>query len=81
MGEHLDLIRELQKMRNLKVTIIPIIIGTIGTIPKDSRKFVWTGNQMENQMAAEINAMRTITESKIDNMPNYNNCWLQNIKD
>ena len=30
----LDLARELKKRRNMKVTLIPIVIGALGTIPK-----------------------------------------------
>ena len=34
MDTYLDLARELKKLRNMKVTIIPIIIGALGTITK-----------------------------------------------
>ena len=30
--KYLDLARELKKLRNMKVTIIPIVIGTLGTV-------------------------------------------------
>ena len=32
--KYLDLARELKKWWNMKVTVIPIIIGALGTIPK-----------------------------------------------
>ena len=32
--EYLDLARELKKLLNMKVTIIPIVIGTFGTVTK-----------------------------------------------
>ena len=32
--KYLDLARELKKLLNMKVTIIPIVIGTFGTINK-----------------------------------------------
>ena len=32
--KYLDLARELKKLRNMKVTIVPIVIGAIGTITK-----------------------------------------------
>ena len=32
--EYLDLARELKKLWNMKVTIIPIVIGAFGTFPK-----------------------------------------------
>ena len=31
---YLDLARELKKLRNMKMTVIPIIIGTLGTVSK-----------------------------------------------
>ena len=31
---HLDLVRKLKKLRNMKVTIIPIVIGAFGTVTK-----------------------------------------------
>ena len=33
-NEYLDLAKELKKLRNVKVTIIPIIIGALGTATK-----------------------------------------------
>ena len=30
--KYLDLARELKKLRNMKVTVIPIVIGTLGTV-------------------------------------------------
>ena len=33
--KYLDLARELKRLWNMKVTIIPIVIGTLGTITKD----------------------------------------------
>ena len=32
--KYLDLARELKKLWNMKVTVIPIVIGALGTIPK-----------------------------------------------
>ena len=32
--KYLDLARELKKLRNMKVTIIPIVIGAFGTVTK-----------------------------------------------
>ena len=32
--KYLDLARELKKLWNLKVTVIPIITGELGTVPK-----------------------------------------------
>ena len=32
--KYLDLARELKKLRNMKVTILPIVIGSFGTITK-----------------------------------------------
>ena len=33
--KYLDLDRELKKLWNMKVTVIPIVISVLGTIPKD----------------------------------------------
>ena len=33
--KYLDLARELKKQWNMKVTVIPIVIGTLGKSPKD----------------------------------------------
>ena len=32
--KYLDLVRELKKLRNMKVTIVPIVIGALGTVTK-----------------------------------------------
>ena len=32
--KYLDLVGELKKLRNMKVTIVPIVIGALGTITK-----------------------------------------------
>ena len=37
--KYLDLARELKKLRNMKVTIVPIVIGALGTITKG----LWVG--------------------------------------
>ena len=36
--KYLDLARELKKLWNMKVTIIPIVIGAFGTVTKGSLK-------------------------------------------
>ena len=33
--KHLDLAREQKKLWNMKVTVIPIVSGALGTFPKD----------------------------------------------
>ena len=33
--KYLDLDRELKKLCNMKITIIPIVIGALGTVTKD----------------------------------------------
>ena len=33
-NRYLDLARELRKLRNMKVTVIPVVIGAPGKIPK-----------------------------------------------
>ena len=32
--KYLDLARELKKLWNMRVTVIPMIIGALGTVPK-----------------------------------------------
>ena len=34
IDKYMDLVRELKKLWNMKVTGIPIVIGTLGTVPK-----------------------------------------------
>ena len=34
MDKYLDLARELKKLWNMKVTIVPIVVGALGTITK-----------------------------------------------
>ena len=36
----LDLARELKKLRNMKVMVIPIIIGSLGTVSKNLEKII-----------------------------------------
>ena len=38
--KYLDLVRELKKLWNMKVTIVPIMIGALGTITKGLLKFL-----------------------------------------
>ncbi len=33
-NKYLDLVRELKKLWNMKVTIIPIVVGALGTVTK-----------------------------------------------
>ena len=37
-GKSQDLVRELKKLWNMKVTVIPIVIGTLGKSPKDRQR-------------------------------------------
>ena len=39
--KYLDLARELKKLGNMKVTIIPIVIGAFGTVTKELLKGTW----------------------------------------
>ena len=34
MDKYLDLARELKKLWNMKVKVIPIVVGALGTVPK-----------------------------------------------
>ena len=37
-NKHLGLARELRKMWNMRVTVIPIVISVLGVVPKDLEK-------------------------------------------
>ena len=38
VDKHLDIARELQKMWNVRVTLIPFVVGMLGMIPKGLKK-------------------------------------------
>ena len=38
IDKYLDLARELKKLWNMKVKVVPIVIGALGTIPKALEK-------------------------------------------
>ena len=38
MDKYLDLARELKKLWNMKVKVIPIVVGALGTVPKGLEK-------------------------------------------
>ena len=38
IDEYFDLIRELKMLWNMKVTVIPIVVGALGTVPKCPEK-------------------------------------------
>ena len=46
INKYLDLARELKKLWNIRVMVIPIVIGVLGTVPKSLEKM--TG-ESENQ--------------------------------
>ena len=46
--KYLDLARELRKLLNIRVTVIPIVIGALGTIPKGLEKD-WKGWKSTNR--------------------------------
>ena len=62
--KYLDLARELEKIWNMKVTIIPIVIGTFGTITKGLLKGLEdleVGGQMETiQITALLRTARIL---------------------
>ena len=43
---YLDLARELRKLRNMRITVIPVVNSTLGTVPKKAGRF---GNKMTNR--------------------------------
>ena len=40
MNKYLDIARELKKQLNMKVTVIPVVVGALGTVPKSLEKRV-----------------------------------------
>ena len=38
MDKYLDLAREVKKLWNMKVKVIPIVVGALGTVPKGLEK-------------------------------------------
>ena len=48
--KNLDIARELKKLWNMRVTVIPVVTGILGTIPKSrerGREELKTGKQIE----------------------------------
>ena len=58
--KYLDLVRELKKLWNMKVVVIPLVIGVLGTISKD---FVKGLEELENGGRAEIIQIRALLKS------------------
>ena len=49
MDKYLDLARELKKLWNMKVKVIPIVVGALGTAPKKlGKKTGKSRNQRKN---------------------------------
>ena len=48
MYKYLDLARELKKLWNMKVKVIPIVVGALGTVPKGLEKGLESGNQRKD---------------------------------
>ena len=46
----MDLARELRKLRKMRLLVIPVVIGALGTVPKSLEKGTGNvGNQRMNQ--------------------------------
>ena len=85
--KYLDLARELKKLWNMKVTIVPIVIGALGTITKGLLKDLEdleVGGRVETiQTTALLRTARirrrvleTYGDSKVvNNNNNNNNCY------
>ena len=50
--DNLDLARELRKLWNIKVTVVPFLIGALGTVPKSLES--WGLEEQEIQERIEI---------------------------
>ena len=56
-NKHLDLARELKKLWNMKVTVVPIVISVLGTIPRGLVKGLEeleTGGRSETIQTTEL---------------------------
>ena len=48
--KYLNLSKELKTLWNMKLTMIPIVVGALGTVPKGlEKKTLGIGNQRKNQ--------------------------------
>ena len=54
--KYLDLVREMKKTRNMKVTFIPIIIGALGTVTEGLVKGI-----VESEIRGRVETIQTIT--------------------
>ena len=50
MDEYLDLARELKKLWNMKVSIVPIVIGSFDTVPGGFGSWLTSGNHPNNSI-------------------------------
>ena len=63
MDEYLDLQRELKKLWNVKVTVIPVIEGAVGIVLKNMEKrLVENGDQRKNQYHPNHNNVKNQRE-------------------
>ena len=61
MDKYQDLKREVQKLWNMKVKIIPIAIGALGTVPKTlQKKLEQTESDIAISQAALFNTARIL---------------------
>ena len=56
IDKYLDLARELKELWNMMATVIPIVVGALGTIPKGLEKRLW-----KLEMRGRIDAIQTPT--------------------
>ena len=38
LAKYFDIVREMKKLKNIRVTVVPIVIRSFGTVPKDLEK-------------------------------------------
>ena len=55
IDEYLDISHELKKVRNMKVLVIPMVIGMLGMVPKDLER-----RQDEFEIKGQIENIQTI---------------------
>ena len=59
-NKYLDFVRELKKLWNMRIKIIPILVGVLGTVPKNLEKELmgleirWENRNHQDKGIAEI---------------------------
>ena len=60
MDKYLDLARELKRLWNMKVKVIPIVVGALGTVPKGLESLKISGRIETIQNTALLQSARIL---------------------